>query len=160
MKLYAAALAAMISIPASAQVAAPEIPATFKLHPVYMKNGETALVDVASLRRSGDIVWGWNLNVFLKPKEVATGYTTDAQWTRFIMFCASNSAMMTWFVGRSASRTTFKVLINQKFAIWEGSGWDLIRTYACKGGKLFNEAPYINEATAIAAAKAEMVTGP
>jgi len=154
----AAAFAILLAAPAVAQPGAPDPPkhGMYALYPVYLSKDDTAFVDKMSLVRTGNMVEGWNFNIYAKPTAVTPSQPTEYHWTRFSMNCATLAVTVSWIIGTDLIVTTFKSRLDRTFPVRKDSGWDQIFAEGCGRVPYLTGKAWINTTVAAAQAKGEM----
>jgi hypothetical protein len=92
---------------------------------------EVAFMDLASLKRTGDVVQGWSLNIFGEPMpNPFHAEAINSQWSEFTIDCAARTARFTRAVGLKARQVLFDAPFDYPVTP-VAQGWELDAAYAC-----------------------------
>ncbi|HEX8301977.1 surface-adhesin E family protein [Sphingomonas sp.] len=118
----------------------------------YIAPGEVAFVDLNTIRRLGNSVDGWGLNVYKTPKDIGTGRPVSEHWTQFRIDCAKATILILWLSIRENGVASMKGPYNRTIQATADNGWGKVWSHACRSSYVFNK-PYSSETAAIAAAR-------
>lgn len=114
-------------------------------------------MDIGSLQRSGDIVEGWSLNLFLEPYRPEEAPSAALMhWVKFRIDCDAQTARFMHDVGLTDNQVVFSVPIVAADGPVQ-NGWVLDEQYACQG--ITPERPIVSSvAEAVEQAQAIMTS--